>query len=692
MRKIAVVAIKKNFADYIKSDLENFFAPYAEINAYSFEDIDKIEWIDEEFVVMSTFVAFRKIQSKMKPGTVTQVVGFTICRENIEYIEKIPKDRKVLMANVDYKMCAQVMAQIYEAGYHDFDFVPYFGDESTRDKSIDVAVTPNELSMVPPDIKNVINIGERPVDINFILELAEKMGIENIFGTARAKEVKKRFILTSSGIDKIITDRQDKDAQVHRLIELVDNGMLLSDASGIVWMSNEEAKRLVKFDPDGFSVDELFPELKSFSIGKHIKDKLIQRDSGNIAVTINPIYSGGMVSGHIVQLKSFEESEKKQHELRAQAVKVRHKARYTFDDIIGTSPRTIECINVARRIAKSSSSVLITGESGVGKEVFAQSIHNASSRRNKNFVALNCAAIPGQLLESELFGYDEGAFTGAKKGGKIGYFELAHQGTIFLDEIGDMPLALQSKLLRVLEEKTVSRVGSQELIYIDVRVIAATNKDLRELVKAKKFRSDLYYRINVLPLRIYPLRERREDIAELAQYFEHQMGKSFNLTDSAKSRLLNYRWNGNIRELRNTMEYLANIDKETIDTDDLPLSITESEETGSRPLIKSIKNSMRTDNIDAYRNFIYSHWDNIELFADILLALEDYEKKQKKAGRGELQKYMEKHGIVHTEAEIKDAMYKLSCLGFIKSQRGRGGSRIMAEGKELLKEINGLIG
>ncbi|WDC84728.1 sigma 54-interacting transcriptional regulator [Caloramator sp. mosi_1] len=187
--------------------------------------------------------------------------------------------------------------------------------------------------------------------------------------------------------------------------------------------------------------------------------------------------------------------------------------------IITNSPKMKECINIAKKIAKSDYTVLINGESGTGKEMIAQSIHNYSNRSIYPFVAVNCAALPENLLESELFGYEKGAFTGALKEGKIGLFEIANNGTIFLDEIGDMPLKLQTRLLRVLQEKQIMRVGSDNIINVNVRVIAATNKDLKKLVDEGLFREDLYYRINVLPISLPPLRERKEDIMPLLESF-----------------------------------------------------------------------------------------------------------------------------------------------------------------------------
>lgn len=233
-------------------------------------------------------------------------------------------------------------------------------------------------------------------------------------------------------------------------------------------------------------------------------------------------------------------------------------------NIIGTSPQTQRLKEDIRKVARSTSTVLITGESGTGKEMVATAIWDASDRKDRKFVAINCAAIPEALLESELFGYVKGAFTGADPNGRIGKFELANKGVIFLDEIGDMPLYLQAKLLRVLQERKIVRIGSNQLIPIDVRVLAATNKDLREMIAEKKFREDLYYRLNVIPLEIAPLRERKEDIEQLTLHFAQRYAKLFKkdfwkITDDVMERLKDYEWKGNVRELENVTEFMVNM-------------------------------------------------------------------------------------------------------------------------------------
>lgn len=241
---------------------------------------------------------------------------------------------------------------------------------------------------------------------------------------------------------------------------------------------------------------------------------------------------------------------------------------YTFDDIIGESDQIKKVINECKAISDNSSTVLLLGESGCGKELLAQSIHNNSSRKDKPFVALNCGAIPLNLIESELFGYEAGSFTGSNKNGTMGKFELANKGTIFLDEIGEMPLEMQVTLLRVLQEGSITKIGGKKQIPVDVRVIAATNKDLKQEVKEKRFRKDLYYRLNVLPINVPPLKERIGDVPILLDHFLKVKSKKLNkevpkISDNLFKKMISYCWPGNVRELENFVENIVALEGNT---------------------------------------------------------------------------------------------------------------------------------
>lgn len=250
-------------------------------------------------------------------------------------------------------------------------------------------------------------------------------------------------------------------------------------------------------------------------------------------------------------------------------------AKYSFDDIITYSYKGEKTKDLAKKLARRDVDILIQGETGTGKELFAQSIHNESDRRHESFIAINCSAFPNDILESELFGYEEGAFTGAKEGGKIGLFEAANNGSIFLDEISEMDLSLQAKLLRVIQERKIRRLGAIEEKELDVRIICACNVDLKKYVEENKFREDLYYRISIIPLKLSPLRERKEDIGLLANKFLADMNKKLKKTISfsseAEHAMLSYDWPGNIRELRNIVEFSSLMTKtDLIGLQDLP--------------------------------------------------------------------------------------------------------------------------
>jgi len=259
--------------------------------------------------------------------------------------------------------------------------------------------------------------------------------------------------------------------------------------------------------------------------------------------------------GYILTFRSFSRAFQTMEKLRGM------QARYRFEDVIFQSDIMARIVDYAYSIAKNSSTVLIEGESGTGKEVFAQSIHNSSDRVNQPFLAINCGAISPNLIEAELFGYEEGAFTGAQKGGRIGKFEQANGGTLFLDEIGEMPLEMQVKLLRALQEKCITRVGASKAIPVDVRIISATNRSLEDEVAAGHFRQDLFFRLNVLPLKIPPLRERKEDLMQLFKFFLQIKAEKFNkalpaVSPELENTIMHYDWPGNVRELENFCERL----------------------------------------------------------------------------------------------------------------------------------------
>ncbi|MGD8667661.1 MAG: sigma 54-interacting transcriptional regulator [Desulfobacterales bacterium] len=381
------------------------------------------------------------------------------------------------------------------------------------------------------------------------------------------------------------------------IFESIYNGIMVTDAEGIITHFNKPYGQFLGLDPAeqiGKHCTEVVENTRMHIVAKTGKPEInqTQRIKGqDMVVQRIPIKKDGKVIAVFgqVMFKDVKDVTKLANRLSLLESKVKHyeeelinlrSTRYTFDSIVGTSLVIRELKKEALKASTNQFPVLITGDSGTGKELFAQAIHHASPRKLYPFVRINCSAIPKDLLESELFGYEKGAFTGAKTEGKPGKFEIADQGTVFLDEIGDLPLVMQPKLLRVVEEKELERVGGTNIIRSDFRVIAATNQNLEDMLTDERFRKDLFYRLNVIPLHIPPLRDRKSDIVPLARHFLKQMAKEANLSqisldqDAAKA-LKKYAWPGNVRELSNVLERaLSSTESDTIRLCDLPFYIS----------------------------------------------------------------------------------------------------------------------
>lgn len=358
--------------------------------------------------------------------------------------------------------------------------------------------------------------------------------------------------------------QEKREKHITAVLDAASEGIIAVDREGIITTFNRAAEKILNIQAAealGSSIAELLspdvPVLKTIITGESYDNEEIILDTEKLKshyiTSGRPILDEtGRPVGAVTSMQAIESVMKLVYSFTSPSV-------ITFDEIIGNSDKIRRVKDMAQVVAKGNSTVLIQGESGTGKELFARSIHMASPRKNKPFVPVNCAALPDSLLESELFGYESGAFTGAKKGGKQGLFKYADKGTIFLDEISELPLHLQVKLLRVLQESRIRKVGAEEEISIDVRVIASTNRNLEDMIKKGQFRRDLFYRLAVIPLVIPPLRERKEDIPILAAKFISKLSQKMNIqvdgiSKEALKKLQYYDWPGNIRELANVIE------------------------------------------------------------------------------------------------------------------------------------------
>ncbi len=370
------------------------------------------------------------------------------------------------------------------------------------------------------------------------------------------------------------------NAAARAAFDAMSEGITIIDTNGIIVFGNRAYRDFLNKEAggdigpiEGYRLRDLRPGARLPEVletGKHHLHITRQEIQDFYFVNMYPIYENSALIGGISVVTFLEDAYRTRQELDAMEAKSQrvlrrlnkaNGARYTFDDIVAVSPPVAAVKALAEKIAATDATVLLESESGTGKELYAQAIHNASPRRDGVFVAINCSNFNADLLESELFGYAEGAFTGAKKGGKLGLFEAAAGGTLFLDEISEMDIGLQAKLLRVLQEHRVRPVGGLKEINVDMRVIAACNADLPQYVRDGKFRKDLYYRLSTFPLHIPPLRERPADISPLANSIlnelSHKLRRPFTLTEDAAERLRSHDWPGNVRELRNVLEFSA---------------------------------------------------------------------------------------------------------------------------------------
>ena len=435
--------------------------------------------------------------------------------------------------------------------------------------------------------KNVVTIS-----MNASAREARNLMIENGIGRLPVIENNViRGIITSNNIRDTFYLKLDEMFELqNNIIDNLHEAVCICSDLGIVNYWNKSAEQLYGVKADNIIGKHIHSFFPNALISKTLKDGKRRDNIENepvkgkfVILSTVPIYNGtgkllAVVSTdrdvtEVTKLANQLEAERKKVRLLERAYKREIAANYNFASIIGKNKKIIEAIAMSQKVAQSSASILITGESGTGKEVFARAIHEASGRTG-NFVAVNCSAIPEQLIESEVFGYVEGAFTGAIRKGRTGKFELANNGTLFLDEIGDMPLEMQVKFLRVLQDGMVYRLGSEKGVITDTRIIAATNRNLNDLMKEKKFRDDLYYRFAVVQIELPPLRQRKEDIKELADLFIHQIATKENIEiNSIDERIYllfsQCKWEGNIRELKNVIQrmiVLSNEGQITLDT------------------------------------------------------------------------------------------------------------------------------
>ncbi|MCX5822154.1 MAG: sigma 54-interacting transcriptional regulator [Deltaproteobacteria bacterium] len=441
------------------------------------------------------------------------------------------------------------------------------------------------VDVVIPNTKLLDIMDTGQAEYNCHLEIANRVVISN-----RSPIRKGNAIIGAVGIFQDVFDFEaisqqldivkEINKELDAIIESVDDGIVVANRNGFILRANHAYQQMTGITAEEFVGKHVRELVKQGYIGRSVTEMVVERNSHVTIVDIrnnkelllsgNPVYNdkGELVRvvtaiRDVTQLNSLKEQLAETEEIKNRYyMELEHfRSQQPFRKIITNNPEMRQKLDLAFHVARVDSTVLILGESGVGKELIAQLIHRSSKRSKQPFIKINCGAIPANLLESEFFGYEPGAFTGALKEGKSGLFELAQGGTLFLDEIGEIPLDLQVKILRTLQDKEITRVGGKKSISLDVRIVAATNRDLKKMMDENTFREDLYYRLNVVPIVLPPLRNRKEDILPLINDFlakyKLQYGYQKWIHPDVMERLLNYDWPGNIRELENTIERLV---------------------------------------------------------------------------------------------------------------------------------------
>lgn len=607
-------------------------------------------------------------------------MNFTFKRELVEALKRFPVGTEALVCFKYYSDAHQAAFTLYELGVNNLNlYINYENNKNLINKTMDIAIVNRDTNCASDGIPIYFDIGSLSIAVATIVDVAVSADI-------MCDEIEARIIRHGSMLSipedyksYFFDNSAMANAQLRTITNCIEYGIVIVDEIYNIINCNNQFLSMFNI---GRSISHLsvsdIPELSHLlqyiTQDGYMTNMLIETPDKNrfflfSKEKINK--SDATYSIFMLLFKDVTEIHALESTFQKQIIKKGHVAKYTFDNIIHESNIMDLVIERCKKLAQIDKPTLIIGESGTGKELFAHSIHNASIRSKFPFVALNCATIPATLLESELFGYEEGAFTGAKKGGKIGLFQTANKGTLFLDEIGEITPETQAKLLRVLEENEIMRVGGDEIIKIDTKIIAATNRNLKLLVEEGSFRLDLYYRLNTLMVNIPPLRDRVDDLPHLINFFMRKEGKDIRISDELMRFFKSYQWEGNIRELRNCIEYMVNICDDVMDISFLPEYLYDE-------YAKTNTNSIPT----AMTDISVLNSEEIRLEKFILKAIQRFA-----LGRRRLLELLHNEGFGVSEYSLRNILKRLNENNYIVFGHGRAGCHITRKGEEYLAEL-----
>ncbi len=663
MKKICVVyRNRQNPAAiaWLDNCLKRVYEDYVNIEDCFMEELeDETRLSADAFLVISS-----SLLPKLRRHTASlkNVVTMTrsVKKEYLPAILAIPTGTDVLLVNDTVQSSKEMALMFYELGIGHLNLIPYDKDREQEGlyRGLRYAITPNEPQMLPPYIEHVINTEYREIGFDSMVHLMEVLDLNNARVTYNLIKYISDIVEPMQHYRTSYFNNFLKERVLNEYVYDSPGAVLALDADDRIVYGNHRAQILFGTDSTGFvrlGVQLPAPLLQLIHTEQDIAQYPLTLEEKDFILDKTAVVLGEERIGCLVTLQ--DEIVLKRIETLFNK-RLREKglyAKHVFGDIQHVSESMSRCIQMAKKAAVTDYTILIGGESGTGKELLAQAIHNYSDRKNMPFIAVNCAAISESLLESELFGYEEGAFTGASKKGKLGYFEQANRGTIFLDEIGDISPRLQQGLLRVLQERQVMKIGSDRIVDVDVRIIVATNRDLLKAVQEGRFRGDLYYRLNAIAITLPPLRERREDIPVLFRAF---MGKdAARLTGADMDAILRYDWPGNVRELENCALYYKTLGE-------LPQQVMGSRAAAAPHPAAGLQ-------------------QNVEM--QVLALIAQRQAPNHGVGRMELMQGLSAQGVRASDVYLRKLLAALGEQGLVEIGKGRQGTRLTEDGRRALE-------
>ena len=683
-KNVAVISLDAYAGQFYAQQVQELFGDRIAVCSYSVRD-GSVEHMPRKYdLYMVTTDAFDSLGDMHRyvpiDGEMMEI-HVTLRWDVVHRLQALPAGKKVLFVNLSDKMCREAVTRLNQLGVNQLDFDLYHPGAPEPDMSqYDFVITPQETRYVPAGAREIIDIGQRVCDSSTMIEAALRLGFEELLETPEFEQYQRDVAANTYSFDRVFARGLRLESQFEILMEILDEGIVGVNERGEVFASNHKLEEITGI-PGARALQRPAAEVYPFvPFARCLAERapqpaqVVSANGVNMNVAVAPVLRGGACIGAFATVQRFSDAENRQNELRSQLLHKGYRAKYTFDDVVGQSPAIRRCITILKKMSLTQLPVLLIGETGTGKELFAHAVHNASPRANGPFVAINCAAMPENLLESELFGYEEGAFTGARKGGKPGLFEFAHKGTLFLDEVEGMSTALQCKLLRVLQEREIMRVGGNRIVSVDVRIVAATNENLDKMVEEGTFRRDLYYRLNTLPVLIPPLREREGDLLLLIDHFRKGIGASFTLSPELERLLLTHQWRGNIRELRNVVEYFSYTGSPMVGPEELPptfhylpAGLPEAGGAGAQP-------PRLADCPPEDERFVLSR-------------LYQADREGHSLGRDAILAAAKAAGLPCSQQEVRRILSALDQAGLARVSRGRGGTRLTPAGRALCRRL-----